>query len=142
MAEPAWARFGSLGLSAAGLAVSLYLTIDHITASPVLACPANATINCEKVLASPPSVILGIPVAGYGLVFFVAMVALTMPFAWRDRRLRRVRLGAGLVGVASVVYLVGVELFVLNTICLWCTAVHVVTIALFAVFTFAAALDS
>jgi uncharacterized membrane protein len=32
-----------------------------------------------------------------------------------------------------VVYLVSVELFALNAICAWCTAVHVVTIALFAV---------
>jgi uncharacterized membrane protein len=138
---PAWARYGSLGLSAAGLAISIYLTVDHFTTSPVLACPATATVNCQKVLTSPSAVVLGIPVAVYGLVFFVAMVALTVPAAWRDDRLRRVRLGMCLVGVAAVVYLVGVELFVLDSICLWCTAVHVLTVALFGVLAFALALE-
>jgi uncharacterized membrane protein len=142
MAEaPGWARTGSLGLAGVGLALSVYLTVDHFTTRPVLACPATATVNCEKVTTSSYASVLGIPVAIYGLVFFVAMVALTLPFAWRDPRLRPVRLGAAGVGVASVVYLVGVELFGVDALCLWCTAVHVVTFALFAVLAFAAALD-
>jgi uncharacterized membrane protein len=32
-----------------------------------------------------------------------------------------------------VIYLVYTELFTLNAICLWCTAVHAITLALFAV---------
>ena len=138
---PAWARTGTLGLSAAGLAVSVYLTVDHFNTRSVLACPASATVDCEKVTTSQYASVLGIPVALYGLVFFVGMVALTLPYAWRDPRLRTVRLGAALVGVAWVVYLVGVELFAVNAICLWCTAVHVITVALFAVLAFATALD-
>ena len=141
MPEPAWSRYGTLGLSVAGLAVSLYLTIDHFTTSPVLACPATAAVNCQKVLTSPSAVVLGIPVALYGLVFFLAMVALTLPYAWRYPGLRRVRLPASLVGVASVLYLIGVELFTVGSICLWCTAVHVITIALFAMFAFTMALE-
>jgi uncharacterized membrane protein len=141
MAEPAWSRYGTLGLSAAGLAVSLYLTIDHFTTSPVLACPATAAVNCQKVLTSPSAVVLGVPVAVYGLVFFAAMVALTLPYAWRNQRLRTARLAVSLVGVATVIYLIGVELFTVGSICLWCTAVHVITIALFAMFAFAMALE-
>jgi uncharacterized membrane protein len=99
MAEtPAWARSGTLGLSVAGLAVSVYLTVDHFTTRPVLACPATATVNCEKVLTSSWANVLGIPVALYGLVFFIAM---TWPSAWRDPRLNPVRLGAAAVGVAA-----------------------------------------
>jgi uncharacterized membrane protein len=37
------------------------------------------------------------------------------------------------VGALTVLYLVWVELFRVNAICLWCTAVHVVTLSLFAV---------
>src|SRR5262245_11290452 len=140
-ATPAWARTGTLGLSVAGLAVSIYLTVDHFTSSPVLACPATAAVNCEKVTTSPYASVLGIPVALYGLVFFAAMVALSLPYAWRDPGLRPVRLGAAVVGVAWVVYLVGVELFAVGSICLWCTAVHVITVALFAVLAFATALE-
>jgi uncharacterized membrane protein len=138
---PGWARTGSLGLAGVGLALSIYLTVDHFTTRPMLACPATATVNCEKVTTSQYASVLGIPVAIFGLVFFVAMLALTLPITWRYTWLRPVRLGAAAVGVASVVYLVGVELFGVGAICLWCTAVHVVTFALFAVLVFAAAFD-
>ena len=138
---PSWARTGTLALSVAGLAVSVYLTVDHFTTRSVLACPATASVNCEKVTTSSYASVLGIPVALYGLVFFVAMVALTLPYAWRDPRLRTARLGAALVGVAFVVYLVGAELFGVGAICLWCTAVHVITVAIFGVLAFAVALE-
>ena len=138
---PAWARTATLALSVAGLAVSVYLTVDHFTTRSVLACPATASVNCAKVTTSAYASVLGIPVALYGLVFFVAMVALTLPYAWRDPRLRSVRLGAAVVGVAFVVYLVGAELFGVGAICLWCTAVHVITVAIFGVLAFAVALE-
>jgi len=88
---PAWARTATLALSVAGLAVSVYLTVDHFTTRSVLACPATASVNCAKVTTSAYASVLGIPVALYGLVFFVAMVALTLPYAWRDPRLHSVR---------------------------------------------------
>ena len=36
------------------------------------------------------------------------------------------------VGIVSVIYLVWVELFKVEAICLWCTGVHVLTFVLFA----------
>ncbi len=38
-----------------------------------------------------------------------------------------------MLGVGFVAYLVYTELFTLDAICLWCTAVHVITLGLFAV---------
>ena len=76
--------------------------------------------------------VLGIPVALLGLIFFVAMVALCLPPAWRIRALQPWRLAAVGVGTVSVVYLVYIELFQVDAICLWCTAVHVCTIGLLA----------
>jgi uncharacterized membrane protein len=132
---PAWARLGSLVLSVAGLGVAAYLTIDHYTTSTILACPANSTINCAKVTTSDAAYVAGIPVALLGLLYFGAMVALTVPAAWRStrREFRLARLGAAVVGVLMVMYLVYAELFDIGYICLWCTAVHVITVALFAI---------
>jgi len=39
-------------------------------------------------------------------------------------------------GIVAVLYLDAVELLVIRAICLWCTGVHVVTVALFAVVLF------
>jgi uncharacterized membrane protein len=98
-----------------------------------LACPESATINCTKVTTSKWSHVAGVPVSVLGLVFFVAMVALCSPFAWRRRALDQVRVAAAAVGVLSALYLVWIELFKVDAICLWCTAVHVCTLVLFAV---------
>ena len=49
----------------------------------------------------------------------------------RDRRVVALRTLGGAVGVATALYLVYVELFEVDAICLWCTAVHVVTLVLF-----------
>ncbi len=62
------------------------------------------------------------------------MTALCAPPAWRSANpnVRRMRLAAASAGMASVLYLVWVELFRVDAICLWCTAVHVLTFTLFA----------
>jgi uncharacterized membrane protein len=139
---PRWAAPSTVVLAGAGLAVSAYLTVEHWRSPATLACPATATVNCARVTTSEQASLLGVPVALLGVVFFVAMLAACLPFAWRDRRLDRARLGLAAVGVAFVVYLVFAELFLVNAICLWCTAVHVVAVALFGAVAFAtAALD-
>jgi uncharacterized membrane protein len=122
-------------LAVAGLAVSIYLTVEHYTASTTLACPETGVVNCAKVTTSPQSMILGIPVAVLGLVFFVGMVALSVPALWRNRsgQVRWSRIGLAGIGVLFVIYLLYVELFVVDAICLWCTTVHVITVALFVV---------
>jgi uncharacterized membrane protein len=118
-------------LALIGLALSLYLTVEHYGSSALLACPESATINCVKVTSSQWSVIAGVPVAVLGLIYYVVMVALTAPPAWRIGALRPVRLVGAVAGVVMVIYLVYVELFDVNAICLWCTGVHIATVALF-----------
>ena len=132
---PRWIAPAALTAAAAGLAVSAYLTIAHYTQTVTLACPATATINCEKVTSSAQSELLGIPVAVLGLVFFAAMSALAIPAAWRPGRprLRLARLGVAALGVCFVARLVYAELFEIDAICLWCTVVHVLAVALFAI---------
>ena len=113
-----------------GLALSVYLTIEHYTSPTILACPATATINCAKVTTSSYSVIAGVPVAVLGLLYYVGMAILVSPPAWRIRRLDLVRVAGAALGVLMVLYLVWVELFRVFAICLWCTAVHVCTLVL------------
>jgi uncharacterized membrane protein len=122
----------ALTFAVIGLAASAYLTIEHFSSSVTLACPESATINCAKVTTSQWSHIFGIPVAVLGLAYFVAMTALLMPFFWRRAALDPVRVAASGIGVLMVLYLIYIELFRVDAICLWCTAVHICTIALFA----------
>ncbi len=133
-AAPRW--FGvpggiSLALSVIGLALSIYLTYEHYTDSKTLACSANGVVDCIKVTTSQWSVFFGVPVAVAGLAYFVVMTLLCLPLGF-NRSAGLLRLIGALVGIVSVLYLVYVELFKVDAICLWCTGVHVVTLLLLA----------
>lgn len=120
----------ALASAVAGVGVSLYLTIEHYNHSLTLACPENATLNCVKVTTSRWSIIAGVPVAVLGLGYFIVMCTLLLiPSA---RGVDLVRLAGASAGVLMVLFLVYVELFEVDAICLWCTAVHVLTVVMFA----------
>lgn len=134
-AAPIWAQRSSFVLALAGLAISAYLTVERLTTPTLLACPDTGIINCQKVTDGARSSVFGVPVVLLGLLFFVVMAALTHPRAWADRRpwITQARVGLAVTGVLFVFYLIWVELFVVDAICLWCTAVHAVAIGLFGV---------
>jgi uncharacterized membrane protein len=130
----AWRPLASLLLCLYGVGASIYLTIGHY-AHYTLSCPATSTFNCEAVTHSPESYVFGIPVAVLGLVFFVPMLALCAPAAWRstNRYVAPLRLAGVITGVGFVFYLVYQELFVIGKICIWCSSVHLATLLLFVV---------
>ena len=140
---PPWVQWTALGLSLAGLGVSIYLTIVHFVSKTLLVCSANGTINCEKVLSSPEAMVFGVfPVAVLGLAFYVFMVAINSPWAWRSRLpvIWWARLAGAVAGMGFVLYLIYVELVQVGNICLWCTSVHVITFLLFVLLVFTATL--
>ena len=122
----------AFGLSIVGLLISIYLTYEHFTGSVTLACSDNGTVNCLKVTTSSWSVIAGVPVAVAGLAFFLVMALLCAPTRFA-RDLGLLRLIGVLVGTVMVLWLVYVELFKVDAICLWCTGVHVVMLLLLGV---------
>ncbi len=149
---PRWLRVTTLALSLLGLALSIYLTIGHLVGAQVLACSNRGLVNCEAVTTSPESEVFGIfPVAELGLAFYFFMTMINLPWAWRPEwrwlptrgplaaaRRRglpvaawRIRLGAVILGVLFILYLIYTELITLRTICLWCTYVHITTFVLF-----------
>jgi len=124
------AELTTLVLSVVALAVSIYLTIEHYAAPNSLACPDTGAINCTKVTTSKWSEIGPVPLALLGAIYFATMSALCVPAAWRITALDRVRIVGAAGGVATALYLVWVELFQVEAICLWCTVVHVASLAL------------
>lgn len=133
VSTPRWLAVTGLVLTLLGIAVATYLTVAHYTTPETLACPETGVINCAKVTTSPYSVVFGIPLAVLGLAFFLGMLPLQLPAAWRSRRtwLRQGRLAYSISGVFMVFWLIYVELFKLSAICLYCTGVHVLTFLLF-----------
>jgi len=129
-----WQPVATLVLSIVGLGIATYLTITHFD-KVALVCSDNGAINCAKVTTSPQSEIVGIPVAMLGLAFFIPMIALCLPVAWRstDRRIHMARLLLAVTGVGMIIYLIIAELFIIKAICLWCSGVHLITFILFVI---------
>ncbi len=128
-------RLQALALAAglAGVGVSVYLTAEHY-AGFALACPSGALINCEQVLSSPYGVIGGssVPTAAAGILWFTASAALSIAILAGLPWLRAQVVWSS-IGVLSVIYLVFVEIVRLGAICIWCTAAHVLVLAIFTV---------
>lgn len=126
-----WATWlPSVVIALIGFGTSVYLTVDHYTASTILACPRTSFVNCAKVTTSSWSAIGPVPVALLGAVFFASMALLTTPIAWRHAALDRVRLAGAVAGVIGALYFVWVELFRVDALCIWCTVAHAAAVAL------------
>ena len=136
-----WLQIATFVLALAGLGVSIYLTIAHFTESALAGCSESGVVNCTKVTTSPQSYVFGIPVAVLGLAFFVFAVAIMSPWAWRAsrREIHLARIASVVVGIGFVLYLIYAELFIIGSICLYCTSVHAITFVLFVLTAFAAA---
>jgi uncharacterized membrane protein len=142
---PRWFQLTTLVLSLAGLGVSIYLTVVHYGSSNILICSDKGTINCEKVITSPESMVFGVfPVAVLGLAFYVFLVAINSPWAWRSRlpAVWWARVGGIVTGMGFVLYLLYAEIIQIGNICLWCTSVHVITFLLFVLLVFYATLGT
>ena len=116
----------ALAAALAGLGISIYLTAVHYAGMP-LACPANGTINCEAVLSSRYAVIAGtnVPTSAAGIAWFTVSALLS------TRRAGRVQLAWSALGLATVLFLVYVEIVQLGAVCIWCTAAHVLVVSIF-----------
>ena len=128
-----WLQLTTFALALAGLGVSIYLTIAHFTESALLGCSETGLVNCTKVTTSAQSYVFGIPVAVLGLAFYLFAVAVMSPWAWRAtrREIHLVRIASLVVGIGFVLYLLYAELFIIGSICLYCTSVHIITFVLF-----------
>jgi uncharacterized membrane protein len=138
MPPPArWLQWTTWALALAGLGLSIYLTIVELEPAALI-CSSTGIINCANVLHSAEGHIFGIPVAYFGLVFYIYLIALLSPWAWQRKEMfvQRLRLASIVVGMCFVLYLVYAELIEIGNICIWCTSVHIVTFVLFVLVVF------
>ena len=108
-------------LALIGVFVSTYLTLYKLGYIGTLQCAVG---SCETVNTSRWATFLGLPVAAWGLGFYVMALALIMvgiQERYADSRTLSivyvVLTGWGVVFSGWLTYL---ELFVINAICIWC----------------------
>jgi len=143
LARMGWLPLATLVLSVLGLIDSSYQCYADLTGTGLAGCSTRADA-CVVVQHSAEAYIFGIPVAVFGVVFYVFMVAICSPQAWRSQlsALHRTRLAAAIVGMGFVLYLIYAELIEVGEICPYCTSVHVITFLLFSLIVFQASAPS
>ena len=124
-------RMAVAAMAFAGIFLATYLTLYKVGIIGQLACTAG---ECETVNLSRWARLLGLPVAAWGVAFYVLLFAVAMAGVsdrladepWVDTALV-VLTGWGVLFSAWLTYL---ELFVIHAICMWCvTSAILVTIA-------------
>jgi uncharacterized membrane protein len=108
-------------LALVGFFIALYLWLYKIGVAGELKC---GTGGCETVQLSPWAVVLGVPVAFYGVVGYAVLLVVALVGlqpAWLGRRGPTLLLaGLATAGFAFTLWLTYVELFVIHAICRWC----------------------
>ena len=119
-------------LALAGIFISLYLTLYKLGIIGELSCSIG---SCETVNTSKWSRFLGLPVAAWGLLFYLDVFAVavlsTFPRFEDERAFSIVLVAESVVGVLFSAWLTYLELGVIHAICIWCiTSAVIVTIIL------------
>jgi uncharacterized membrane protein len=106
-------------LAVAGMAVSAVSLERHYAKSATAFCDLGKRFDCDVVNRSEYSSLLGIPVAGIGVVGYGVLLALTTVYRSRVETPLRL-LVAALGGLGFALYLTYVEGYVLETWCILC----------------------
>lgn len=114
----------------AGLADSAYLAQHELNGTPLL-CSIQNLSGCNIVAQSPYSVLFGIPIAEYGVLFYaIVFVAAALELALFDRLLRRALQGLATIGVLISLYFVLIQVFVIGALCIYCLGSALLTLCI------------
>lgn len=121
-------------LALAGIFISIYLTLYKLGVIGELSCTIG---SCETVNTSRWSVFFGLPVAAWGLLFYLDVfgVALlgTMPRFENEPIISIVLVAEAAIGVLFSGWLTYLELAVIRAICIWCVTSAVIVLLIFLV---------
>ena len=133
----------ALIVALAGVAVAIFLLREYVTVTEGglaegLLCTGGAAFDCNAVAASEHSLMLGIPVALWGLVFYIVMSGFAMATLWfrPAERSAAASLGliAGCVALVFDAYLAWVMVARIGTVCLGCVSSYGINLVLAGLF--------
>jgi uncharacterized membrane protein len=126
-----WVPWLLAGAAYAGFVISLYLTLAHYRG---YVSPCYVVHGCEAVQTSKYSVILGVPLALLGTLFFALMFYLGIGLLTGPRLLLvRAYKVLAFLGALAIIPLFLLQAIVLDAFCTYCVATEVVMLLLWVV---------
>jgi len=115
---PKWLIIGFIIISFLGFLDATYLTAKHYLGGTI---PCSLYDGCNEVAASKYSVIFGIPVALYGVMYYLTALMLSLIYLdLKSARILTVIPPITLFGVIASAWLVYLQLFVIDAVCIYC----------------------
>lgn len=110
-----------------GVGIAVYLTYVHY-APGALVCPSTGVINCETVVTSSYSVIFGIPLAIYSLIWFALAILFTQYKKFKE--IAGIWLIIGIGGIAYSLF----SQYMIGKVCVYCLSLDILIVASICVF--------
>ena len=135
----------AIALALAGIVLGFILTrnfFQHTVVGAATGCSINSYVDCDRISQSAFAAVGPVPISAFGLGMHVAVLT-ALAVAHFSRA--RARVGEGLVGGTAVlalaatavsVVLAVISLFVIRALCVYCTALQLVNLALAATLIF------
>jgi len=121
-------------LALAGIFLALYLLFYKLGLLGSLTCNVG---SCETVNTSKWATFLGLPVAGWGVAWYVTAFAVALAGTTErladSRNVSLLLLGLTASGLIFSAYLTWLELFVIHAICQWCVVSAIIVLVMFVI---------
>ena len=131
LSGPKWIIILILSLSLLGFIDAVYLTVDHYTNT----IPPCSFGSCETVLTSQYAVILGIPTALLGSIYYLfLMIFLFLYLDFKKEIFLKIPFFISAIGLLLSVFFILLMIFVIKAICIYCIISDTISIGIFCLF--------
>ncbi len=114
-----------------GLGIASYLADGEVNQVKAICGPVG---QCNVVQSSEYALLLGVPIAVWGVLNYLALATLWAGQRFLSGRMANLSLlgmlGLTLFGILFSIYLTGLELFAIHAVCAWCLGSAVITTVL------------
>lgn len=118
-----------LALSLLGLADAVFVMAERVAGGPI---PCVIGTGCDTVANSPYSLLFGIPLTVYGIVFYIAVGVLALLYLdTKASRWVRILLPVAGAGFAMSLYFIYIQKFLIGAFCVYCVVSAIIAILIF-----------
>lgn len=119
-----------IGLALIGFTDSAYLLTKRISGTPI---PCFITSGCDTVSKSPHSVLFGVPLSAWGVLFYLGIGFLALLYVdTKNLIVAKLIPFATTLGFLSSLYFIYVQKFLIGAFCIYCILSAIVSTLLFA----------
>ena len=126
---PNWVLWGIIALALVGFTDAAFLLAKRISGAPI---PCFITSGCDTVSKSPYSVLFGVPLSAWGVLFYLGIGFLTILYMDTKKLLvAKLIPVATTLGFLSSLYFIYVQKFLIGAFCVYCILSAIVSTILF-----------